>query len=517
MRRVMLFLAAVLVVCVSRAGDEENESPRNLPIPIPEDVVLDDATLGRLAAKYADEKRSFLQLLLVLEANQIDYSRDSLSDIRRKKTAVLRANGQTNSVVVSRFSQPDLEIDYVRFCWEVVPRLQPNIVRIGAQEQFKTLREALPTLQAGDRVELGAGTFELSFDRAWRPPADIAIVGKNRSSTTLTPVGDASQATLERWQFADLKIDLGGNNRPNRNALPGGSLCLARCLITGYSMPYGVFANGKRVLVEDCHFDGTANRFGGRVFGISNQWEGIYLRSTTIAEQRTMSHGIPCALVLDRCQFQSEQPVFLHGNPVLVRESSGLRQNAGLLSFKLATDDAAVVEFALGRRKEVDPRIHRLAEAVKLSRNPFYWTGLLRHRSQEIRVEAAAQVQRLLGQQIEPKLLAPPKEEPIVVAAQEAITAAIRSLKSDEYSTREEARKELLAIGEPAVDALRAIAKRGTLEQRRSAEVILLQIVGPPAQQPVPRDWDLEYGRISRWFEENRSRLVWNEASSCYE
>jgi len=425
MRMAVLFLAAVLLAGgVCRVGGEEEKTPRSVLIPVPQDVDVDDATLQRLAEKYADEKQNFLKLLLVLEANQVDYSRDSLGDIKRKKTTILRATGQANAAVARRFNQPDL------------------------------------------------------------------------------------------------KVDLGNANRQNRNTLPGGSLCLERCIVTGYSMPYGAFVvGGKHLLIEDCLFDGTANRTGGHFLGMSNTWEAIYLRKTTIEEQRTMSHGMSCPLVLDRCQFKSDQPVMLFGNPILVRATSGLRplpQLPQFSEFQFDTDDEEVVEYALGKRKEIDPRIQRLAEAIKLSRNPFYWVGLLRHRSQEIRVEAATQIQRLLGQQVDPKLLAA-KEIPIVPEVKEATTAAIRNLKSDEYSTRERARKELIAIGQPAVDALRDIAKRGTLEQKRSAEVILLQIVGPPDQQPAPRGWDLEYGRISRWFEANRSKLAWDEAAGRYQ
>ncbi|MDA1052402.1 MAG: hypothetical protein O3C40_18235 [Planctomycetota bacterium] len=519
MRMAVLFLTMVsLGGAACRVSGDEPETPRGVLIPVPEDVEIDDAALQRLAEKYGDEKQGFLRLLLALEANQVDYSRDSLSDIKQKKAAVLQAAGQANAVVASQFSHPDLEIDYVRHCWEVVPRLEPNIVKVGPQEKYTTLKQALPNLRAGDQVELGAGSFVLPLDSNWVPPTDIAIVGKNQTSTTLKTEGEASQLAVERWRFRDLKIDLGGANRPSRNALPGGSLCVERCTVTGYSMPYGAFARGKRILIEDCSFDGNANRMGGRMFGMSSEWEAIYLRNTTIEEPRTMSYGMPCALVIDRCQFKSPQPVFLHGNPIFIRASAGLQQLPNQMEFEFATDDEAVVEFALGKRKEVDPRIHRLADAIKLSRNSFYWIGLLRHHSQEIRVAAAGQIQRLLGQQIDPKLLAPPaKPQPGVGAADEAIAAAIRDLKSDEYATREEARKKLILIGDPAVDALQEIAKRGSLEQKRSAEVILLKITGPPAPQPLPRDWDLEYGRISRWYEQNRSRLAWNEVAGSYQ
>ena len=67
-----------------------------------------------------------------------------------------------------------------------------------------------------------------------------------------------------------------------------------------------------------------------------------------------------------------------------------------------------------------------------------------------------------LGQQVDPRLRVP-QEKPVVPVAEESIAAAIRDLKSDEYATREAARKELMAIGEPAVAALQDISKLGTL------------------------------------------------------
>ncbi|MBI2478105.1 MAG: hypothetical protein HYV60_05500 [Planctomycetia bacterium] len=98
-------------------------------------------------------------------------------------------------------------------------------MRVGAQEQFTTLTEALPNLRAGDQVELGAGSFVLRFDDNWVPPTDISIVGKNRTSTILKPEGEASRVVVERWRIADLKIDLDGANRPSHNAEPvGGDL-----------------------------------------------------------------------------------------------------------------------------------------------------------------------------------------------------------------------------------------------------------------------------------------------------
>ncbi|MBI2478106.1 MAG: hypothetical protein HYV60_05505 [Planctomycetia bacterium] len=71
MRQAVLFLAAAVLlgVGVCRVGGEEDKAPRSVLIPVPEDVEVDAATLQRLAEKYADEKQSFLKLLLALEAN----------------------------------------------------------------------------------------------------------------------------------------------------------------------------------------------------------------------------------------------------------------------------------------------------------------------------------------------------------------------------------------------------------------------------------------------------------------
>lgn len=61
---VLLMVAVLLVGDVGRVGGDEGNTARNVPIPVPEDAGIDDATFQRLAGRYADEKQSFLKLLL---------------------------------------------------------------------------------------------------------------------------------------------------------------------------------------------------------------------------------------------------------------------------------------------------------------------------------------------------------------------------------------------------------------------------------------------------------------------
>jgi hypothetical protein len=99
---------------------------------------------------------------------------------------------------------------------------------------------------------------------------------------------------------------------------------------------------------------------------------------------------------------------------------------------------------------------------------------------------------------------------------QAEITAAIKDLDSDQFAMREAARQILLRIGEPAVSALESIRESGTLEQKRSAERLLAKIAGSPIPDPLPQAWEIEYGRLSRWYDEHRDNLVWNEEEGVY-
>ena len=150
------------------------------------------------------------------------------------------------------------------------------------------------------------------------------------------------------------------------------------------------------------------------------------------------------ALVLDHCRFekrnmQGDPNVFL-GPQAFLRNNRGINlvgQQPKLLAFE--SDDAEFIAAVRGEDRKLDERARRIIETLKLDRHAAYWIGLLRHRDEKIRRQAAGRVQALLGQEVaipeEPK----PDAPATAAASRQEIAQAIRELDSDDFRTREQA------------------------------------------------------------------------------
>lgn len=531
MYRIAIFFVwamAALTAIAGLAAEPTPAQPGGLLIPIQDGRTIEPAVWKRLTEGYQEQKQAFLELLLEMDANTIDYTRDCLGDIYAKRQAVTQVLGRYQGQVMGGLTNPELESDYVRIGWEVWPRLTGNVVKVGPETEFATLEQALPKLKSGDLVQLGTGSFVLEIRHDQAPVTDLAFVGRGADQTTLTfkyVNGFNPSNQRSRWRLADLKIDCQGGDTASGSPcwIPGGAVELRSCTIVKYSMHGAIARMVGAMLIEDCTFDGGEDQqMGSRPFGpMWSQGEPTYIRTTRFIDNHDLAIHSNAALVLDRCRFekrnmQGEPNIFL-GEHAFLRANRGINpvgQPPKLLAFD--SDDAEFIAAVRGEDRALDQRSRRLIETLKLDRHPFYWIGLLRHRDEKVRRLAAERVQKLLGQEVqipeEPKPAQPDADAP---AAAE-IAAAVRDLDSDDFHTRDQAAQTLRKLGEAAVAALREVEHSGSIEQRVTARTLLSEITRPPPLPPVPLAWDIQYGRLARWYEAQRAKLTWDEIQQRY-
>jgi hypothetical protein len=538
--RLSLAIAGLSLAIAVRIGvcQESSNSQQELRISVPQESHVDDEAWQRISHGYAAEKSAFVRSLVELDASQIDYSRDTLADIQHKRESVSRAFGVSAQAALARMTNPALPVDYLRVAWEVVPRLTGRVVKVGKGQTYETIAALLPDLKTGDRVDLDAGIYSLTFQNGTKLPSDVAVTGRGSQDTTLIFPGDRipmNTVNLERWRFANMRINTSANNpfpSPLRQAeaadaggpLPSGSIHLQRCEFTGVSR--GALTGGT-LLIEGCAFRGEKEPFGGELFVFSGPQNvsAVYLRNCEFENVRDFSlpRIVHEPIVLDRCRcivpkeserggppvsFYEAQIPFLE---VLMRSSTGFNAPRKQ-TFEYAIDDRETVRYVLGQTEIADPRIIQLSDSLKLVRNPLFWIGLLRHADDGIRREAAKQVKRILSIEV----VVPPEPVAESSATTAEISAAIEALDSNTYAKREEARQKLIEIGEPAVEALRLIQVKGTLEQQHCAEQILRDRDAALEAANLPEAWENEYGRISQWYAAERGKLTWDEAQGAY-
>ena len=128
-----LLAMTILAATAGLPADDRQPNPGGLLIPIPETRTIDAAAWKRLTEGYQDQKLAFLELLLEVDANQIDYTTDCLNDMHKKRQAIAQVLGRHQMQVTNSLQDPELESDYVRIGWEAWPRLTGNVVKVGSE------------------------------------------------------------------------------------------------------------------------------------------------------------------------------------------------------------------------------------------------------------------------------------------------------------------------------------------------------------------------------------------------
>ena len=95
------------------------------------------------------------------------------------------------------------------------------------------------------------------------------------------------------------------------------------------------------------------------------------------------------------------------------------------------------------------------------------------------------------------------------------IAQAIRQLDSDDFRTREQAadklRKSAKAPWQPYAKSNSPVRSN----RRRAPDALLSEIARPQPLPPAPLAWEIQYGRIARWYEQ-RAKLKWDEGQKRY-
>lgn len=424
MRRHVLPLALLIAFpCAA----QDKPAAGGLHLPEPDGVRLDEAARKRIESGYEREKELLFRLLVEVDQRRVDVGKDSMRQILAKRKA-LRASFQRIGELVLRTTAPPsaLALNVVALRNETAPRLTGNVLVVGNKPgQLADLTAALLAAAPGDAIQLGPGnhTFPRQWDlaraaraagpgRRWAPATDIAIIGAGPAATELR-IKRGSSMTLTRWRLEGLKIDCGDNEFINLRS--GGAVEVLKCEIANYNSGAGgsnaVFGSGSLMFIEDCTFEGLSGRSGrpggsgGRAFDLRGDNVLFVRRTTFIDNSEIVRASFPAAF--DQCR-----SVILKANKswssgispygaglVFLRENKAkVRSPKQAVTFTLATDDAQLIDRALGKRKKaLDPGSERLLQAIQVKRNLPFWIGLTRHTDVEVRTAAAKRITALTG------------------------------------------------------------------------------------------------------------------------
>ena len=225
-------------------------------------------TAGKQAAQALDEveriKSQYQGLVASLDQHRVDLGRDAMPVILKKQDAM--------SKILDRFSSNALSLmvpgaqlgtDHVRFINAVSPRLTGRVVRVGPNQEMKSLQDVWSWLKPGDVVLLGAGRFRLPDqrrDRRRKTPiwTDVALIGSGKDQTVLTGRIEAAK----RLRIENARLECA--NGPFTRLRQGGSILLRDCTLTGYNSGAGgsnaIGGNDVVLLADRCTFEGMPGR-----------------------------------------------------------------------------------------------------------------------------------------------------------------------------------------------------------------------------------------------------------------
>ena len=504
-----------LLVFLSNENFAQTNSEDSLTISRPDSI--DEATWERLRTDFEKEKQGFVEVLRLLDANRIDYTRDSMNEVIEKQTALRRPLGEFQSRIIREMAQVDLMLNYVFMRNETSPRLTGDIIDVGPEEKIKTLSQALAQVKSGDCIRLGNGEFAFGdsglFPRQAEVPSDIAIVGSGRGETEMK-FGRSSQIeSAVRWRISNVSINCGDNEVAYLRS--GGSIEFRNCLIFNYNSGAGgsnaIGGSNVAIVVENSEMEGDTGRSSGRGGGDAFDLRGpnlLYARKVHFVENdEIIRASFPS--VFDRCisktTGRNQNRLSLYSNGTLLRDNQLVPHGSSGSEFQHDVDDLPFVNLVLGNREKLDARSEQIVETLQLKRHPAYWIGLLRHSNSEIRELAANHVEEILPVTVK-------RSEPKTDLPVEEVDLAIEQLDDANFGVRQKAMDRLEQMGNQAQAAIGEVAKSGSMEQRMRAKQLLkkLSIDSNLAN-------DIECGRLLNWYVENRDKLIWNESAAKYQ
>ncbi len=349
-------------------------------------------------------------LLKQIRASMPDMSVDTPKEVSAKRAAVRQLLGQHQQQVMALAGDISVfGVDYVQFQYDTAPRLTGRVLRVGPNDVFTNIEDAIAAVQPGDTVLLADGEHMISqrtiMQMRGRPLVDVQFVGNGSEVCTLK-IGYSIDGAV-RVRMRGLTLD--GDNNSYFDLRRDGSVQIIDCIVTNYNSGAGGSSgiNGgdnTTWLFERTTFNGGPGRAGGRGRG-GNAFDMrgdpmMYVRQCQFIDNSEISRtsGIE---TYDSCvavdSLNHSFGVMVYGGSVVSFRENQLPSNGKTREFKLATDDRMVIDAALGENVELDAFSRRVVESLRLDRRPTYWIGLLRHSEPEVRRAAAEKVRTLLA------------------------------------------------------------------------------------------------------------------------
>jgi hypothetical protein len=479
----------------------------------PADPPVDDAAWERIRKGYSNDKQRFVRLLTELDQRRVDPALDSPSDVLSKRKEVRALLESHQRATLHEMTPGELMIlNVVQLRNECSPRLSGRVLKVGDGGAHADLVSALPHIKPGDTVQLakGAHTFGEGLVRARLAFSDVAFTGSGGDTCTLNLDGRHVNAKTPwlRVQFENLKlVSPGGEFIRMRE----GSVHLRHCRLAVGSGP-AVFAVDSRVFVEECQFDGDSGRPGGSE-GNALDLRGdnlLFVRNSKFVNYREILRAT-FPVGFDACV--SEKSSVPHYGILPYPEGSlYVRRNKidiygggrEAIAFDRTSDDPEFIEHACGLRPEADAATLKLAASLEIARNLPYWIGLIRHERPEVREKAASKVEALTGRKVFEAAAVDPMTP-------DEVEKSLGELADDDIRRREAATERLLKAGESIRDPLRDAVDNRQGEAKARAQELLERL-------DHAKKWrtEIAFSAQIKWFEENRSRLVWDEKSVRY-
>jgi hypothetical protein len=333
----------------------------------------------------------------------IDPGRDGLTDLIQKRSALRTELSKQAEATIAALATAAFVIDHVGFVVETQPRLSGTVVDASPSLTL----DATDPIRPGTTVRFGAGAYKLGPTYGSRAPLeDVAFVGLGPEKTHLT---------LALWKAKRVRIEGATIDCDDSDFLElreGGSVQVKNCVVQGYNSGAGgssaTFGVDTVLLVEDCLFEGRSGRDSRDAHGTAFDLRGedlLYVRRTRFVDnQEILRASFPCAF--DDCEARSSDRtwgVMDYGQGLqFSRRSASLftgesNTSDSSMHFERATDDPAVVAYALGETKDLDATAKAVADGLELSRRLPYWIGLLLHEDAAIRTKARARLAELVS------------------------------------------------------------------------------------------------------------------------
>jgi hypothetical protein len=475
-----------------------------LRIPRPKGV--DESLWSRLIEGYTAEKEAFVRLLLDMDLQRINPTATTLGECLDKMVGLQNAVNHFSEGVTSSFSPWRWSLHQEAFRFECTPRLEGEIVPWAPGTPC-------PGIRSGMLIELGPGNYKLHDDTFQDELGDVAFVGPGPDQTKFV-FDHCALETGKRVQISGVTLDCG--NGPFLDARDGSSIYLKNCRIVNYNSGAGgsnaIFAAGCILLVEECQFDGTEGRAAPDSYGDAFDLRGenfLFVWKTRFNNNHEILRAsFPC--VFDQCEAMSSSE--WGKGPTPYRPGSCFIRGHGLISqgsipsivMTVSPHDVEFANHASDETPQMDEESRLLATKLGIRRNLPYWIALLLHESPEVRECAVDHLEKITDLRVTrlglgSEITRDEKEKWLV------------DLEDEKPTVREGAANAIRARGKATLGWLRSLGHEGSVERRARVRQLI---------EEIERDLKLgnlrEFGRLARWFETTRDRLVWDEKASRY-